>query len=146
LREYTRRYPEVKLDLHFLDSEQAYEEVLHSRFDVAVITLSPEEDRRLSAATIWTDHFRFVAAPAHPLVGKADLSLADLAPYQAIMPDTNTYTTRLFKELFDREQQSLEITMVTNHLDTIKMMLTLGLGWGVLPETMIDTELCVLEV
>src|SRR5690606_1756865 len=120
LREYTRRYPEVKLDLHFLDSEQAYEEVLQSRFDVAVITLSQEEDKRLSADTIWTDHLRFVAAPAHPLVGTSDLSLVDLAPYQAIMPDTNTYTTRLIKELFDREQQSLELTMVTNQPETRK--------------------------
>lgn len=146
LREYSRRYPEVKLDLHFLDSEQAYNEVLQGRFDLAVITLAQEEDKRVRADTIWTDQLRFVAAPTHPLAGKFDLSLADLTPYQAIMPDTNTYTTRLIKELFDREQQSLEITMVTNHLDTIKMMLTLGLGWGVLPETMIDTELCVLEV
>ena len=36
--------------------------------------------------------------------------------------------------------------MVTNHLDTIKMMVAIGLGWGVLPETMIDEELQILPV
>jgi DNA-binding transcriptional LysR family regulator len=62
------------------------------------------------------------------------------------MPDINTYTTRLIKDLFDRENQSLDITMVTNHLDTIKMMLSIGLGWGVLPSSIIDDQLKVLDV
>jgi DNA-binding transcriptional LysR family regulator len=36
--------------------------------------------------------------------------------------------------------------MVTNHLDTIKMMLSIGLGWGVLPSSIIDAQLQVLDV
>lgn len=146
LRDFSRRYPEVKLDLHFLDSEQAYSEILQGRFDIAVVTLAQEEDQRVAAEIIWEDSLRFVAAPNHPLASANKLELADLSPYQAIMPDTDTYTTRLIKALFDRQQQSLEITMVTNHLDTIKMMVAIGLGWGVLPETMIDDELSVLKV
>lgn len=146
LRDFSRQYPDVKLDLHFLDSEQAYHEILQGRFDLAIITLAQEEDARIAADMIWQDQLRFVAAPNHPLAEATQLVLKDLTPYQAIMPDTNTYTTRLIKDLFDRQQQPLEITMVTNHLDTIKMMVAIGLGWGVLPETMIDPELYVLPV
>ncbi len=42
LREFTRRYPQVALDIQFLDSEVAYEEILHGRAELAVITLAPE--------------------------------------------------------------------------------------------------------
>lgn len=146
LKEYSRQHPDVKLDLHFLDSEQAHDEILHGRFDLAVVTLSQEEDTRIGSHMLWMDDLRFVAAKTHPLATAKQLELADLTPYQAIMPDTNTYTTRLIKALFDESQQSLEITMVTNHLDTIKMMVAIGLGWGVLPTTMIDEDLYVLPV
>jgi DNA-binding transcriptional LysR family regulator len=146
LREFSRRYPDVKLDLHFLDSEHAYHEILLGRFDIAIITLALEQDPRIQSTEIWQDQLQFVAAPSHALAALANLRLADLSPHQAIMPDTNTYTTRLIKDLFDRENQPLDITMVTNHLDTIKMMLSIGLGWGVLPNSLIDGSLKVLDV
>lgn len=146
LRDFSRTYLDVKLDLHFLDSEQAYHEILQGRFDLAIITLAQEENVHIAADMIWRDDLHFVVAKSHPLARAKQLSLADLTPYQAIMPDTSTYTTRLIKKLFDTQQQPLEITMVTNHLDTIKMMVAIGLGWGVLPESMIDQELSVLQL
>jgi len=146
LREFSTKYPQVKLDLHFLDSEQAYHEILQGRFDLAIVTLALQQDARINSHTLWLDQLQFVAAPTHPLAAQSHLCLADLSPHQAIMPDTNTYTTQLIKGLFDRQGQALDITMVTNHLDTIKMMLSIGLGWGVLPRRLIDNELHILNV
>ncbi len=40
LRAFTRAHPQVALDIQFLDSEVAYEEVLHGRAELAVITLA----------------------------------------------------------------------------------------------------------
>ena len=146
LRQYSRDYPGVKLDLHFLDSEFAYQEVIHGRFDLAVVTLPQEPDTRLLTLQIWQDELQFVAAPSHPLASKPRLTLKDLSNHPAIMPDTNTYTTRLIKTLFDQAGFNLDITLVTNHLDAIKMMLSIGLGWGVLPKRLIDTQLQHLNV
>lgn len=146
LREYTRRYPEVNLDLHFLDSEQAYQEVLAGRFDLAVVTLALEPQAHIHSHAIWEDRLHFVAAPGHPLAQKERIGLADLSPYQAIMPDQHTHTTRLVQRLFEQRRQTLDITMVTNHLDTIKMMVSIGLGWGVLPESLLDEQLVTLPV
>ncbi len=153
LREFSTRYPQVKLDLHFLDSEQAYHEILQGRFDLAIITLALSQDPRLQSHTLWHDQLHFVVAPSHPLAqsGSSDatqshLRLADLSKHPAIMPDTNTYTTQLIKNLFDGENLPLDIGMVSNHLDTIKMLLSINLGWGVLPRKIIDTQLQILNV
>ena len=146
LQAFSASYPSVKLDLHFLDSEHAYHEILQGRFDIAIITLALEQDARINSNTLWRDQLQFVAAPNHALAAQPHLQLADLSPHQAIMPDTNTYTTRLIKDLFDQQGQPLDITMVTNHLDTIKMMLSIGLGWGVLPSRIIDEQLVILDV
>ena len=34
----------------------------------------------------------------------------------------------------------------TNYLETIKMMVSVGLGWSVLPESMVSSELKTIEV
>ena len=136
LRHFTERYPEVKLDLHFLDSEQAYHEVLQGRFDLGIVTLAPESDPHIAEDIIWRDQLDFVVAHNHPLAEHDRMTLADLSPWQAILPDSGTYTTRLVQQLFDAEALSLDIGMVANHLDTLKMMVSIGLGWGVLPQTL----------
>ncbi len=146
LREFSSLYSEVKLDLHFLDSEQAYDEILQGRYDLAVVTLSLEQDPRFQSYSIWHDQLHFVAAPDHPLATQPHLQLADLTQHQAILPDLNTYTTKLVKHLFDQENLPLNINMVTNHLESIKMMLSIGLGWGVLPNRLIDHQVQRLNV
>ena len=36
--------------------------------------------------------------------------------------------------------------MSTNYLETIKMLIGVGLGWSVLPKTMIDDSVVVLDI
>lgn len=147
LRHFTQRYPEVKLDLHFLDSEQAYTEVLQGRYELGVVTLAPEADARIAGESLWRDELKFAVAHNHPLAERETLKLSDLSPWQAIMPDESTYTTRLVRKLFEREKLELDVTMVTNHLDSIKMMVSIGLGWGVLPQSLLgDGQVRLLNV
>lgn len=146
LRAFSEQYPKVKLELHFLDSEHAYHEILLGRFDLAIITLALEAESRIRSQALWKDQLQFVASATHPLATLENIRLADLSQHQAILPDINTYTTQLIKALFDREGQTLSINMATNHLDSIKMMLSIGLGWGVLPERIIDDSLVILSV
>ncbi|PKM21296.1 MAG: LysR family transcriptional regulator, partial [Gammaproteobacteria bacterium HGW-Gammaproteobacteria-14] len=37
-------------------------------------------------------------------------------------------------------------SMSTNYLETIHMMVAIGLGWSVLPASMLDEQVCVLQV
>jgi DNA-binding transcriptional LysR family regulator len=146
LQQFSRDFPQVKLDLHFLDSELAHQEILQGHFDLALVTLSLEQDPRLESIQLWEDELQFVAAAKHPLAERRSLDLKDLSQHEAIMPDPTTYTTRLIKALFDQRQLDLNIAMVTNHLDAIKMMLSIGLGWGVLPTRLIDKSLVPLNI
>ena len=38
------------------------------------------------------------------------------------------------------------MTMPTNYLETIKMMVSIGLGWGVIPKTMLDNQLLAFDI
>ncbi|MEH6446961.1 MAG: LysR family transcriptional regulator substrate-binding protein, partial [Oceanospirillaceae bacterium] len=44
------------------------------------------------------------------------------------------------------EGLDLNVNMTTNYLETIAMMVSLGLGWSVLPITLLNEQLCELKV
>ncbi len=150
LKSFSEQYPDVHLQLTFIDSEQATQAILQGDFELALITLP---DSMLSNGVdniqhhhLWQDPMVFIANNKHPLSAKKCIKLTDLADYPAILPDRNTYTTELIQQLFTRENQVLNISTTTNHLDAIKMMITVGLGWSVLPETLLSKSITSLKV
>ncbi|WP_181298792.1 LysR family transcriptional regulator [Pseudomonas sp. Q2-TVG4-2] len=146
LRAFTRAYPDVNLDIRFLDSEIAYEEILHGRAELAVITLAPQTAAPVRAKKVWDDPLDFVVAPEHPLAQKASISLADIADYPAVFPGGNTFTHHIAHRLFEREGLTPNITMSTNYMETIKMMVSIGIAWSVLPRTMLDEQVVRLPL
>lgn len=146
LRAFTRAHPQVALDIQFLDSEVAYEEVLHGRAELAVITLAPETREPVRAKAIWNDPLDFVAAPEHPLARLDSVTLADVARHPAVFPGGNTFTHHIVRRLFEREGLTPNIGMSTNYLETIKMMVSIGIAWSVLPRTMLDDQVARLPL
>ena len=146
LRNFTRAYPEVTLDIRFLDSEIAYDEVLHGRAELAVITLAPQTATPIRAVPVWDDPLDFVVAPEHPLAQKRGIGLADVAAYPAVFPGGNTFTHHVAQRLFEREGLKPNIAMSTNYMETIKMMVSIGIAWSVLPRTMLDEQVVRLAL
>ncbi|UTA49274.1 LysR family transcriptional regulator [Simiduia sp. 21SJ11W-1] len=141
LKAYARQFPQVDLKLCFMDSERAYEEVAQGEHDLAVVTLAPEAVAQITSEAWWRDELVFTCAADHPLAQQAAPELATLSGFDAILPDTNTYTTALIQRLFDEARANLHISMTTQSLDTIKMMVSIGLGWSLLPTTLLSDEL-----
>ncbi|TBU97256.1 LysR family transcriptional regulator [Stutzerimonas kirkiae] len=146
LRAFTRDYPGVALDIQFLDSEVAYERVLHGRAELAVITLAPETREPVRAVPVWDDPLDFVVAPEHPLARKRHIELADIAGYPAVFPGGNTFTHHIARQLFESEGLTPNIAMSTNYMETIKMMVSIGIAWSLLPRTMVDEQVVRLEL
>ena len=146
LRAFTRQFPSVALDIQFLDSEAAYDEVLHGRAEIAVITLAPEPHHLVRAVTVWDDPLDFVAAPEHPLASNGEVSLADVARHPAVFPGGNTFTHHIVQRLFESQGLTPNIAMSTNYLETIKMMVSIGLAWSVLPRTMLDEQVAPIAL
>ena len=146
LRRFSREYPDVKLDIHFIDSEEAWEAVLHGDLEMGVVTLPPQPDPRLHSEAVWQDPLVFMAAPEHPLARLESVPLETLTGYSAILPSPVTFTRRIVESLFEEQALTLNISMSTNYLETIHMMVSIGLGWSVLPETMLDDSVLRLNV
>lgn len=139
LREFRQRYPEVQLNIQFEDSEVAHELVRESRIELAIATLPPEQPADLYSEIIWHDPLIFVGAQAY------QANLAELAAQPCVLPGPSTYTGRMVVSLFADQGLTLRPAMATNYLETIHMLVGVGLGWSMLPATMQQT-LARLEV
>ncbi|PCJ34576.1 MAG: LysR family transcriptional regulator [Moraxellaceae bacterium] len=146
LRQFTTQYPNVEMDLKFIDSEQAYDLVMQGKLELGIVTLPLTDPSPLKALPIWDDPLSIVVGEDHPLANKAKLSLQDLSSYTAILPSETTFTRRLVETLFDEQGLLVNVSISTNYLETIKMMVSIGLGWSVLPTIMIDKDIKQLVI
>ncbi|EPJ48139.1 MAG: regulatory protein, LysR:LysR, substrate-binding protein [Osedax symbiont Rs1] len=145
LRQFSQQFPQVQLNLSFGESEAAYTGVVKGHLELALITLAPLPDPVICAQKVWTDHMEFVVANDHSLTRQPSVSLSTLSRHQAILPGPKTFTRQMMSERFTAQGLSLEVSMSTNNLDTIKMMVVNGLGWSLLPASMIDDTIKVLK-
>lgn len=144
LKNFSQRYPDVLLDIQFEDSEVAYQMVRSGQVELAVVTLNPVEtdlDADLIAKLVWHDPLVFVSTAANLRID----TMQKLAEHPCILPGLATYTGRIVLDRFAQAGIALKPTLSTNYLETIGMLVSVGLGWSVLPQSMIG-DLDALEV
>ncbi|MGD8575523.1 MAG: LysR family transcriptional regulator [Thiohalophilus sp.] len=148
LRRYARDYSQVELDLQFMESEQACQAVLHGDSELGVVTLPLSPPTELKFQSVWRDPLYLVVGPGHTLA-HTPLTAQRLMAWPAILPMRGTFTRSLVEQAFAKLNSAtpLQVKLATNNLETIKMMVSIGLGWSVLPQTLLqDSELIPLEL
>lgn len=146
LKRFIQTYPAVQLEVRFVDSEEAHKAVLEGEISLAFLTLPPTFDRRLNYHTLWSDPLYFVTGTLSPLAQKSEVSLLQLAHYPAILPAANTFTSQITLAEFAKHNLRPYATMSTNPLESIRMLVSVGLGWSVLPETLINQDLIKIDM
>lgn len=141
LQRYTKAHPEVRLDIAFMDSEAACQAVEHGDQEFGIVTLPLQPPEQLETRPVWPDPLTVVIGKNHPLADKKRISLTELAAHPAILPAPDTYTRQIAEQAFDALDLDLDIALSTNYLETIRMLVTVGIGWSVLPKTMLDDKL-----
>ena len=140
LRAFRADYPEARPELHFLESEEACEQVALGNLELAVVTLPLTPGPRLEVLPLWHDTLHVVRATGES--GPVETLLQG----PAILPDRETVTRQIIEQGFADLGLSLRVELATNALETIKMLVSIGMGWSVLPHTLLDETLQVVEV
>ena len=156
LKAFTQAYPNVELDLLFMDSELACTEVASGAIELAVVTLPDQPEGTLVTELVWPDPLNIVCAADHPLADVirdartqdtlATISAARLTRFNAVLPARGTVTRSILFNALRPFNVTVETTLETNYLETIKMMVSVGLGWCALPSNMIDTDIVEVPV
>lgn len=147
LRKFVDSNPLAQLDVQFLESEQAIEAILKRDIEIALTTIPSPLHKELTSQVLWQDTLEFVVSKDHPLSKKTSaLRLNELAHVTAILPDNQTTTYQIIEQTFAKHHIPLKRRLTVNYLETIRALVTNGLGWSLLPAGMINNELKTLSV
>jgi DNA-binding transcriptional LysR family regulator len=146
LKAFSQAYPGVRLDLTFMDSEAACRAVEHGDIEFGIVTLPLSPIANLETRRIWRDPLNVVLGKTHPLARRKNVNLTDLAQHPAVLPAPNTFTRQIAERAFAGLRLEIDVILSTNYLETIKMLVSVGIGWSVLPETMVDAQIRAVRV
>jgi len=146
LRVFAARYPQVQLDMRFMDSEVACEAIAQGDVELAIVTLPPRSQHPLQTLPVWNDPLGVVVNASHPLASQQHVAACMLSDYPAILPGESTFTRGIIERGLVPLGVQIKVAFSTNYLETIKMLVAVGLGWSLLPRTMLDAELVSLEI
>jgi len=140
LRKFSQYYPDVQLDLQFMGSENACTAVEQGQLELAIATLPTHPSPQLELTAIWDDPLCFVVGVDHPLAGISQPSLKKLSDYQAVLPTIGTYTRDILEQALAPKGITIQTGISTNYLETLKMLVSIGLGWSLLPGTLLKSN------
>jgi len=146
LKNYAKIYKEVELDFQFLESEQALDAVRSGQIELAVITLPLETHEKLVTHQLWEDNLLCMVSKEHLIYKIPEISLEELSTFPMLLPRKQTFTSQIIERPFLKQNLKLNTLMTTNELESLRMMVEIGLGWSVLPESMHREPLAVINV
>lgn len=141
LKKYRQQYSEVHLDMSFGESDIMCKLVERGEIEFAVITLPETLPDSLDKQVLWIDSLHLVVGPEHPLLEQSKITLEQLAEHPCVLPTETTETYRVINRQMERAGLTLDVQMTNNNLDTLKMLVGVGLGWTLIPKTLLDDSL-----
>lgn len=146
LRDYTKRHPQVDLDIRFISSEKVCQAVEQGELELGVVTLPLQPPDQLALQPVWRDPLCFAVSQDHPLAQAGTIDPETLLAHSAVLPTKSTYTRTLLEQALASQRGEIHCGLSTDYLETLKMLTSIGLGWSLLPETMLSEGLVTLQV
>jgi DNA-binding transcriptional LysR family regulator len=146
LKHYANEFTDVELDFQFLESEQACEAVRTGKIELAVITLPLESDDKLYTIKLWEDDLVCMVSNDHVMNNISNITLEQLTNYPLLLPSKKSFTTQIIEQPFKDRNLNLNTVMTSNDLESLRMMVEIGLGWSMLPSSMLRDPLKKVQV
>ncbi len=137
---YKALWPDTDILFHIGTTDQILEKLLQNVLDMGVAGGSIE-DRRFVVEPICTDELVIIAAPSHPIVSLAKVTLKDLAGMPFIVPEAGSRTRQLVERKFRDAGVALRITMQLPGTEGVKRAVEAGLGIGMVSGYAVEAEL-----
>ena len=150
IKQFSERYPKVKLTLHQGNPGQIAQEVIAGKADLAIATEALANLPELLSLPCYEWHHCLVTPDNHPLVQQGFVSLQDIAGFPIITYDTAFAGRSKINRAFEQQALTPNIILSALDADVIKAYVALGLGIGIVAkmafEPARDTELRMIEV
>lgn len=123
LRDFTQKYPDIRLTFYEYGSTRAAALVQEEELDVALVNLSLSDPEKFHSQCIGRDHFVIAMEPAHPLAKRRSVTLEELAAVPLVMYNTDSVQNNAIRSRFDRLGIVPNVIIYTSQIYTMKNMI-----------------------
>lgn len=134
VKQFIKRYPKVRLNLHQGNPTQIAEQVLSGEADLALATESLALYDELVTLPCYEWHHCIIVPPKHPLLAEKKLTLEKLAHYPIITYDFAFSGRGKINAAFEAKGLAPSIVLTAIDADVIKTYVELGLGIGIVAQ------------
>ncbi len=140
VRQFMRKYPQVRLSLRQGSPTQIAEQVTHGQADIAIATEALELYDQLVMLPCYEWNRCVVVPPKHPLLSVKRLTLEALAKHPVITYDFAFTGRSTMQRAFEARGLTADIVLTAIDADVIKTYVELGLGVGIIAQMAFDPK------
>ena len=137
--EFSRRYPEARLEVEYLRPEKVYEAVVEDRADLGLLSY-PEATKEVTVLPWRLEEMVLAASPYHPLAPKTEVSPSDLDGVDFIGFDDELPIRREVDRFLRDHHVHVNMTLHFDNLQMIKEAVAHGSGVSIMPARVMAAE------
>ena len=139
VKAFLTKYPEVNIRVEYRRANNVYEDILTNSIDLGLIAY-PQQHKQLEVLPFHDDILVLVVSPEHPLAGKKNITLQEIADQKFIGFEPDIPTRKATDQIFKDESIEMEPVMEFDNVETVKRAVEINAGIAILPQTTVTRE------
>jgi DNA-binding transcriptional LysR family regulator len=139
LHAFHERYPNIVFNLTMSSTDETMEALTSGAAEIGLVANPPIREMIVSTE-VFRDTVVAVVAPSHPLAGRGNLSLTELAEFPLVLTERSFGLRQRIDRIFDRHAFSPRIFCVTNSLSLMKGIARFDHQCALLPRLAVESE------
>jgi len=133
VRSFVQQYPGIELKLHNVTGRDGLAMLRADEADLAVGSLLEVPDD-INYRPFVTYRPTLITPKDHPLAGRESVTLAEIAPFEMILPPRHLSTWRMVDLVFKQHNLAYRVTLEAGGWEVIKKYVELGLGISIVTD------------
>lgn len=133
LQRFAQRYPKVEVKVHELPRDALEESLVTGNYQMGVVLTSNVNDPEIVTETFFGSERRLWVSSKHPLLDRADVTLADVAVHPYIMLTVDEAALTALK-YWTKTPHQPRITLRTSSVEAVRSIVANGLGVTILSD------------
>jgi LysR family transcriptional regulator, low CO2-responsive transcriptional regulator len=147
--EFKKQYPNVAVGVKRSEHQKILEAIIENSSDFGVVSM-PIKDKRYTVVPIHRDELVLITPVSHPLSGKKEVSLADVAQYPLLLPKLGR-TRDTLETLFHERHLKPIVSMELDSSELTKRFVAANVGLSFIPRSNVTEDvkakvLCALKI
>lgn len=136
ISDYTKRFPDVEVDLRDLQYTAALAALDDGSADLAVLALDDADAVRYRFQSLWADHMLLMVPADHPLANVKKVGLDDFGKHPLIVVEQYQAIRHRIEQALHARGKTMPPSKIVANLNTLFGMLSAGMGMTLMPHSM----------